>query len=160
MGQTNASVQQVSEVVAGINGRVSAQTTLKVETNQGSRKVISGIAIGSNGEEGEILLMAQRLAIIDSLNGQTILPFVVEGGQIYINQAVINQAFIQNIVAGMTIRSQAVNSQGLPLLELNFVTGAVNIRGQDASGSTLLNNGGFYVYDANGIERTAIGRLG
>lgn len=160
MGQTNASVQQVSEVVAGINGRVSAQTTLKVETNQGNSKVISGIAIGSNGEEGEILLMAQRLAIIDSLNGQTILPFVVEGGQIYINQAVINKAFIQNIVAGMTIRSQAVNSQGLPLLELNFVTGAVNIRGQDADGSTLLNNGGFYVYDANGIERTALGRLG
>ncbi|MBA6092930.1 DUF1983 domain-containing protein, partial [Pseudomonas monteilii] len=64
MGQTNASVQQVSEVMADINGRVSAQTTLKVETNQGGRKVVSGIAIGSNGEEGEILLMAQRLAII------------------------------------------------------------------------------------------------
>lgn len=160
MGQTNASVQQVSEVMADINGRVSAQTTLKVETNQGSRKVVTGLAIGSNGEEGEILLMAQRLAIIDSLNGQTILPFVVEGGQVFINQAVINQAFIQNIVAGMTIRSQALNSQGLPLLEINFAAGTFILRGQDASGSTLLNNGGFYVYDANGVERTAIGRLG
>lgn len=159
MGQTNASVQQVSEVMADINGRVSAQTTLKVETNQGGRKVVSGIAIGSNGEEGEILLMAQRLAIIDSLNGQTILPFVVEGGQVFINQAVINQAFIQNIVAGMTIRSQAVNSQGLPLLEINFAAGTFTLRGQDANGSTLLNNGGLYVYDANGIERTAVGRL-
>ncbi|MBA6105657.1 DUF1983 domain-containing protein [Pseudomonas monteilii] len=159
MGQTNASVQQVSEVMADINGRVSAQTTLKVETNQGGRKVVSGIAIGSNGEEGEILLMAQRLAIIDSLNGQTILPFVVEGGQVFINQAVINQAFIQNIVAGMTIRSQALNSQGLPLLEINFAAGTFTLRGQDANGSTLLNNGGLYVYDASGIERTAVGRL-
>ncbi|MNH44295.1 hypothetical protein D3C79_1064180 [compost metagenome] len=61
------------------------------------------------------------------------LPFVVSNGQVFINQAFINQAFIQNIVAGMTIRSQAVNSQGLPLLELNFVTGAVSIRGQDAN---------------------------
>ncbi|WP_372030073.1 DUF1983 domain-containing protein [Pseudomonas kurunegalensis] len=160
MGQTNASVQQVSEVMADINGRVSAQTTLKVETNQGGRKVVSGLAIGSNGEEGEILLMAQRLAIIDSLNGQTILPFVVEGGQIFINQAVINRAFIQEIVAGMTIRSAALNAQGLPLLEINFAAGTFILRGQDASGSTLLNNGGFYVYDANGVERTAIGRLG
>ncbi|WP_256824936.1 TipJ family phage tail tip protein [Pseudomonas kurunegalensis] len=159
MGQTNASVQQVSEVMSDINGRVSAQTTLKVETNQGSRKVVTGLAIGSNGEEGEILLMAQRLAIIDSLNGQTILPFVVEGGQVFINQAVINQAFIQNIVAGMTIRSQALNSQGLPLLEINFAAGTFTLRGQDANGSTLLNNGGLYVYDANGIERTAVGRL-
>ncbi|WP_232104698.1 phage tail tip fiber protein [Pseudomonas monteilii] len=159
VGQTNASVQQVSEVMADINGRVSAQTTLKVETNQGGRKVVSGIAIGSNGEEGEILLMAQRLAIIDSLNGQTILPFVVEGGQVFINQAVINQAFIQNIVAGMTIRSQALNSQGLPLLEINFAAGTFTLRGQDAAGSTLLNNGGLYVYDVNGVERVAVGRL-
>ncbi|AYN17442.1 hypothetical protein CHR29_20700 [Pseudomonas monteilii] len=159
MGQTNASVQQVSEVMADINGRVSAQTTLKVETNQGGRKVVSGIAIGSNGEEGEILLMAQRLAIIDSLNGQTILPFVVEGGQVFINQAVINTAFIQQIVAGMTIRSAALNAQGLPLLEINFAAGTFTLRGQDANGSTLLNNGGLYVYDANGIERTAVGRL-
>ncbi|WP_256579001.1 DUF1983 domain-containing protein [Pseudomonas sp. B5(2017)] len=159
MGQTNASVQQVSEVMADINGRVSAQTTLKVETNQGGRKVVSGIAIGSNGEEGEILLMAQRLAIIDSLNGQTILPFVVEGGQVFINQAVINTAFIQQIVAGMTIRSAALNAQGLPLLEINFAAGTFTLRGQDANGSTLLNNGGLYVYDANGTERTAVGRL-
>ncbi|MGY4527990.1 hypothetical protein ACVWZT_004804 [Pseudomonas sp. TE21394] len=159
IGQTNASVQQVSEVMADINGRVSAQTTLKVETNQGGRKVVSGIAIGSNGEEGEILLMAQRLAIIDSLNGQTILPFVVEGGQVFINQAVINTAFIQQIVAGMTIRSAALNAQGLPLLEINFAAGTFTLRGQDANGSTLLNNGGLYVYDANGVERTAVGRL-
>lgn len=159
MGQTNASVQQVSEVMADINGRVSAQTTLKVETNQGGRKVVSGIAIGSNGEEGEILLMAQRLAIIDSLNGQTILPFVVEGGQVFINQAVINTAFIQQIVAGMTIRSAALNTQGLPLLEINFAAGTFTLRGQDAQGSTLLNNGGLYVYDVNGVERVAVGRL-
>lgn len=159
LGQTNASVQQVSEVMADINGKVSAQTTLKVETNQGGRKVVSGIAIGSNGEEGEILLMAQRLAIIDSLNGQTILPFVVEGGQIFINQAVINRAFIQEIVAGMTIRSAALNAQGLPLLEINFAAGTFTLRGQDAQGSTLLNNGGLYVYDVNGVERVAVGRL-
>jgi len=103
--------------------------------------------------------MAQRLAIVDSLNGQTILPFVVEGGQIFINQAVINRAFIQEIVAGMTIRSAALNAQGLPLLEINFAAGTFTLRGQDANGSTLLNNGGLYVYDANGTERTAVGRL-
>ncbi|MBC3503608.1 DUF1983 domain-containing protein [Pseudomonas sp. SWRI59] len=159
VGQTNASVQQVSEVLAGVDGRVSAQTTLKVETNQDGRKVVSGIAIGSNGEEGEILLMAQRLAIIDGVNGQTILPFVVQNGQVFINQAVINKAFIQEIVAGMSIRSSALNAQGLPLLEINFAAGTFTLRGQDAAGSTLLNNGGLYVYDLNGIERVAVGRL-
>lgn len=159
IGETSASVQQLSEVVVDVSGKVSAQTTLKVETNQNGRKVVAGLAIGSNGEEGEILLMAQRLAIIDGLDGQMILPFVVQNGQVFINQAVINQAFIKEIVAGMTIRSAALNSQGLPLLEINFAAGTFVLRGQDANGSTLLNNGGLYVYDANGIERTAVGRL-
>lgn len=155
----SASVQQVSETIAGVDGRVSAMTTIKAETISGGRKVMAGLAIGSDGQTGEILAFAQRFAIVDESSGQVTLPFVVSNGQVFINQAVINQAFIQNIVAGMTIRSQAVNSQGLPLLELNFVTGAVSIRGQDANGSTLLNNGGLYVYDANGVERTAVGRM-
>lgn len=155
----SASVQQVSETIAGVDGRVSAMTTIKAETISGGRKVMAGLAIGSDGQTGEILAFAQRFAIVDESSGQVTLPFVVSNGQVFINQAVINQAFIQNIVAGMTIRSQAVNSQGLPLLELNFVTGAVSIRGQDATGSTLLTNGGLYVYDANGIERVAVGRL-
>jgi hypothetical protein len=59
----------------------------------------------------------------------------------------------------MTLRSQAVNAQGLPLIEINLASGSFTVRGQDANGSTLLNNGGLYVYDANGIERTAVGRL-
>ncbi|MNJ76049.1 hypothetical protein D3C77_732510 [compost metagenome] len=59
----------------------------------------------------------------------------------------------------MTIRSAALNSQGLPLLEINFAAGTFTLRGQDANGSTLLNNGGLYVYDAAGTERTAVGRM-
>lgn len=59
----------------------------------------------------------------------------------------------------MTLRSQAVDSQGRPLIELNMVNGTFTLRGQDASGSLLINNGGLYVYDANSIERTAVGRM-
>ncbi|MFJ4349650.1 DUF1983 domain-containing protein [Pseudomonas sp. NPDC089428] len=159
VGDVSASVQQVSETVAGVDGRVSAMTTIKAETISGGRRVMAGLALGSDGETAEILAYAQRFAIVDQSSGQVTLPFVVSNGQVFINQAVINAAFIQNLILGMTLKSQAVNSQGLPLLELNFVTGAVSIRGQDANGSTLLNNGGVYVYDANGIERTAVGRL-
>lgn len=154
VGDVSASVQQVSETIAGVDGKVSAMTTIKAETLSGGRRVL-----GSDGETAEILAYAQRFAIVDESSGQMTLPFVVSNGQVFINQAVINQAFIQNLVLGMTLRSQAVNSQGLPLIEINLVTGAFTVRGQDDNGSTLLNNGGLYVYDANGIERTAVGRL-
>ncbi|WP_353632816.1 DUF1983 domain-containing protein [Pseudomonas vranovensis] len=159
VGDLNASVQFVSETVAGVDGKVSAISSWKTETNAGGKKVATGIVQGSNGEEGEILLMAQRLAIIDGLDGQMILPFVVQNGQVFINQAIINQAFIQEIVAGMSIRSAALNSEGLPLLEINFAAGTFVLRGEDADGSTLLNNGGLYVYDAARIERAAVGRM-
>ncbi|MNJ28083.1 Carbohydrate binding domain protein [compost metagenome] len=155
----SASVQQVTETIAGVDGRVSAMTTIKAETISGGRRVMAGLALGSDGQTSEILAFAQRFAIVDESSGNMTLPFVVQGGQVFISQAIINQAFIKEIVAGMSIRSSAVNSQGLPLLEINFASGTFTLRGQDANGSTLLNNGGLYVYDANGVERTAVGRM-
>ncbi|WJN52143.1 phage tail tip fiber protein [Pseudomonas asiatica] len=159
MGQTNASVQQVSEVVAGVDGKVSAMSSWKTETNTSGKKVATGIIQGSDGTVGEILLSADRVAIINGLNGPEANLFVFQDGQLFLNSALINQAFIQSLVVGMTLRSQAVNAQGLPLIEINLASGSFTVRGQDANGSTLLTNGGLYVYDANGIERTAVGRL-
>ncbi|WP_442964966.1 phage tail tip fiber protein [Pseudomonas sp. JQ170C] len=159
VGEVSASVQIVSETVAGVDGKVSAISSWKTETNVNGKKVATGIVQGSDGEIGEILLSAQRVAIIDGINGAEGNLFVFQNGQLFLNQAFISTAFIQNIVAGMTIRSAALNSQGLPLLEINFAAGTFTLRGQDANGSTLLNNGGLYVYDANGVERTAVGRM-
>ncbi|MDM9555952.1 MULTISPECIES: DUF1983 domain-containing protein [Pseudomonas] len=159
MGQTNASVQQVSEVIAGVDGKVSAISSWKTETNASGKKVATGIIQGSDGTVGEILLSADRVAIINGLNGPEASLFVFQDGQLFLNSALINQAFIQSLVVGMTLRSQAVNAQGLPLIEINLASGSFTVRGQDATGSTLLTNGGLYVYDANGIERVAVGRL-
>ena len=76
MGQTNASVQQVSEVVAGVDGRVSALSSWKTETNANGKKVATGIVQGSDGSVGEILLSADRVAIINGLNGPEANLFV------------------------------------------------------------------------------------
>ncbi|WP_439851161.1 TipJ family phage tail tip protein [Pseudomonas syringae] len=156
-----AKAENANTAVSGLNGKVSALTTIKTATTVGGRTVMAALAIGVEGQEQEsqILAFAQRFAILDEASGTMIAPFVVQGGQVFINTAIINTAFIKEIIAGMSITSQAKNSRGEPLLELNFVTGAVNIRSQDSDGSTLLNNRGLYIYDANLVERTAVGRL-
>ncbi len=159
VGNNSAAVQQVSETVADLDGNVSALTTLKAETTTDGRRVMAGLALGSNGQTSEILAFAQRFAVVDEVSGAITAPFVVQGGQVFINTAIINTAFIQQIIAGMTIVSAAKNQQGLPLLEINFAAGTFVLRGQDANGSTLLHNGGLYVYDNGGIERAAVGRL-
>lgn len=157
----SASAETATNTVSALGGKVSSLTTIKTSTTVGGRTVMAGLAIGVEGQqqESQILAFAQRFAILDEASGTMIAPFVVQGGQVFINTAIINTAFIKEIIAGMSITSQAKNSRGEPLLELNFVTGAVNIRSQDADGSTLLNNRGLYVYDANLVERTAVGRL-
>ncbi|WP_446430907.1 TipJ family phage tail tip protein [Pseudomonas sp. 1121_17] len=156
-GEVSASVQTISETVAGVDGKVSAISSWKTETNANGRRVATGIVQGSNGEVGEILLSAQRLAIVDGVDGNMILPFVVQNGQVFINQAVINTAFIQEIVAGMTIRSETLNAQGLPLLEINFKAGTFILRGQSADGSTLITNGQVNTYYASGNPATKMG---
>ncbi|ASN67555.1 putative tail fiber protein [uncultured Caudovirales phage] len=157
--QNTSAIQRNDQAIVDANGRVSAISSRNTETNAAGKKVATGIVQGSDGSVGEILLSADRVAIINGINGPEANLFVFQNGQLYLNQAFINSAFIQNLIVGMTLKSQALDSLGRPLLELNFVTGAVTIRGQDANGSTLLNNGGLYVYDANGVERTAVGRM-
>jgi len=163
IGQTSAAVQVVSEAQATADGKARTMWAVKMELNAQDQYVAAGIGLGiENGPAGlqsQFLVSADRFAVVNNINGVLSSPFVVQGGQVFINQAFINTAFIQQIILGMTLRSQAVNSQGLPLIELNMVNGTFTVRGQDANGQTIINNGGVYVYDVNGVERTAVGRL-
>lgn len=163
IGDTKGAVQVVAEAQADLEGKASTMWSVKMELNSRGQYVAAGIGLGiENGPAGlqsRFLVSADSFAVVNNINSTLSSPFVVQGGQVFINQAFINTAYIQQIVLGMTLRSQAVDSSGRPLIELNMVTGAVTIRGQTANGSILLNNNGLYVYDANGIERTAVGRL-
>ncbi|WP_372822495.1 DUF1983 domain-containing protein [Pseudomonas parafulva] len=158
-GETNASVQRVDQAVVGLNGKVSAMSSWKTETNVNGKQVATGIVQGSDGQVGEILLSADRVAIINGINGPESNLFVFQNGQLFLNQALINTAFIREIILGMTLRSQAVDAFGRPLIELNMVNGTFSFRGADGNGSLLINNGGVYVYDLNYIERVALGKL-
>ncbi|MCG8291982.1 host specificity protein J [Pseudomonas entomophila] len=163
IGQTNAVVQTVAQAQASTDGKLSTMWSVKMEINANGQIVPAGIALGieKNGGvvQSQFLVSADRFAVVNGINGTLSSPFVVQGGQVFINQAFINTAFIQQIILGMTLRSQAVNAQGLPLIELNMVTGAFTLRGQDANGQTIINNGGLYVYDGAGVLRTEAGRL-
>ena len=157
LNQTSASVEQVSKAVVDVNGRVSAQTTIKTETIVGGRKVMAALALGSDGDTSEILAFAQRFAIVDEVTGQLRTPFVVQGGQVFINYAMIDTAFIQNLVLGMTLRSSAVNEQGLPLLEINIPAGKLILRGSAADGSSELANTGLKFFHGNGVTAIDLG---
>jgi hypothetical protein len=163
VADNSAAIQQTSSAYADTAGKLTTMWTVKMQLNAQGQYVAAGIGLGiENGPAGlqsQFLVSADRFAVVNGVNGALSSPFVVQNGQVFINQAFINTAFIQQIILGMTLRSQAVDSQGRPLIEMNMVNGTFTLRGQDASGSLLINNGGVYVYDANSIERTAVGRM-
>ncbi|KAA0997201.1 DUF1983 domain-containing protein [Pseudomonas sp. ANT_J12] len=158
----SAKAETATTVVSGLNGKLAATTTIKTSTTVGGRTVMAALAIGVEGQtqESQILAFAQRFAILDEVSGQMIAPFVVQGGQVFINTAIISTAFIQELILGMTLRSAALNSQGLPLLEINIPAGTLTLRGQTADGSIMLNNYGMFAYDVNSVERAAFGKIG
>ncbi|MDT3230949.1 TipJ family phage tail tip protein [Pseudomonas sp. rhizo25] len=159
IGQTSASVQTVSETVVRLDGRVSAQTTMKAQTIVDGKRVVSGLAFGSDGEQAEFLIFAQRFAVVNEVNGKVDPMFVIENGQAVFNTAIISKAIIQEIVLGMVLRSPAVDSLGRPLLEINIPAGTFTLRSSGTGGSSLLNNDGLTVFDAGGVDRVSVGRL-
>ncbi|PKH18867.1 TipJ family phage tail tip protein [Pseudomonas fluorescens] len=159
LGQTNASVQQVSQTLVGLDGRVSSQVTLKAQTIVDGRRVTTGMAFGSNGEQSEFLIMAQRMAVVNEIDGKVIPMFVIENGQAVFNTAIISKAIIQEIILGMVLRSPTVDSKGRPLLEINIPAGTLNLRGEGTDGASLLDNSGISVFDANEKRRGKFGRL-
>ncbi|KTC10563.1 hypothetical protein AO391_26420 [Pseudomonas marginalis ICMP 9505] len=159
IGQTSASVQQVSQTLVGLDGRVSSQVTLKAQTIVDGRKVTTGLAFGTNGEQSEFLIMAQRMAVVNEIDGKVVPMFVIENGQAVFNTAIISKAFVQEIILGMVLRSPAVDSKGRPLLEINIPAGTFTVRSAGTGGSSVLNNDGLAVFDLNEVLRLMAGRL-
>ncbi|WP_138761598.1 phage tail protein [Pseudomonas lactis] len=152
IGETSASVRSVSETVVGLDNKVSAQVTLQAQTIVGGKRVTTGLAFGSNGSQSEFLIMAQRMAVVNEIDGKVDPMFVIENGQAIFNTAIISKAFIEQIVLGMSLRSAAVDAYGNPLIELNMATGAFALRGAKDGNTSVLNSSGIKFTYANGVD--------
>lgn len=94
--------------------------TVKTQVTAGGRRYLAGIGLGVevNGAsvESQILLSAQRVAIINEDSGGLTTPFAVVGGQVFINEAFIGSATIGKAqiknaaVDTLTIAGNAVTS--------------------------------------------------
>lgn len=96
---SSAKIEQTSKVVTDINGKISASWTMKVQQDSKGNKVITGIGLGFNAQgDSQFLVNAQHFAVISSLNGKVVTPFMVRNGQVVINETLIDKAWIQKQV--------------------------------------------------------------
>ncbi|HIG9333224.1 TPA: phage tail tip fiber protein [Klebsiella pneumoniae] len=128
VGGQSAELQELKKTVVE-NGNVNSTWMVKMETNSNGKKYAAGIALGIDGKnlQSQFLVQADRFGLINTSNGNTTTPFVVENGVAYMNAAVIKDGSITNAKIGGEIRSD------------NFVDGSQGWRvGKD--GSSQFNN--------------------
>lgn len=129
-GQT-AAISQTSKAVADVNGNLSAMYNIKVAVDANGRQYAAGMGIGventPSGMQSQVLFVADRFAVMAQAGGTVTLPFVIQNGQTFINDAFFRDASIQFAKITDSLKSA------------NFVSGSTGWN-MPKSGNAELNN--------------------
>ncbi|WP_349294099.1 phage tail tip fiber protein [Enterobacter kobei] len=97
-GQSAAIVQN-SQVAADINNNLNAMYSIKVAVDANGKQYAAGMGIGvqntPSGMQSQVLFLADRFAVMAQAGGAVSLPFVIQNGQTFINDAFFRDASIQ-----------------------------------------------------------------
>ncbi|QIP19162.1 phage tail protein [Enterobacter kobei] len=97
-GQSAAIVQN-SQVSADINNNLNAMYSIKVAVDSNGNKYAAGMGIGvqntPSGMQSQVLFVADRFAVMAQAGGTVTLPFVIQNGQTFINDAFFRNASIE-----------------------------------------------------------------
>jgi len=142
LGDTRASVQQTATALAGLNGQVNAQYSVKVMTTSGGMKVAAGFGIGLESEggvtQGTFAVSADRFVVLPSnLSGTLTSPFAVENGQVFLADAYLKKATIQQGIVGQGLYSQTFTNYGAPVMNVDFDAGQILIQNRTTSGAYM-----------------------
>lgn len=157
-----AAVQTVAQSYADLNGRVSASYQIKTQITANGRTYIAGIGVGVDNSSGvvesQVLLAASRVAIIDPNGAAITTPFVVQGGQVFISQALIGTGWITNLMIGDVIQSNVTGANGQPRWKLDKNASLTQTGPNNGDGYTVSDENGSRTFDGNGTMRTRLGR--
>lgn len=163
--KNTASVQITAKAQADTDGKLSTMWAVKMQINQNGQYVAAGIGLGieQNAEgllQSQFLVSADRFAVVNTLAGGAITsPFVVSGGQVF-----MNSVFIQDASIGVAKLTQSIQSAnyvpGKTGLMINFVTGEFELNSVVGEGGRqTINNRGGKVFDEFDTKRFQWGDL-
>lgn len=158
-----SSASQALSSTANINGKLTSFYTLRAQVTADGKIYAAGMGLGVEQQQdgsyqSQILLQADRVAVINVANGSLTSPFVIQGGQTFINQALIGTGWITNAMIGNQIASTSVNGSGLPRWEINKTGGRV-VRGDGFTINEHPNYGWRMTDNATGVNVIELGEL-
>ncbi|MBH3342440.1 phage tail protein [Pseudomonas parafulva] len=161
IGETNAAVQQVSRAQTQLNGKVNASYSVKLQVTAGGQYVAAGFGLGVENSGGVLqstfAVMADKFAILNPSGNGFVNPFSIQGGQVFINDALISKLSVQNAIVGSTISSSIFTQFGEPLMTVDFNSGEIILRNfSRRSTYTKINNDGIDVV-VDGVRRFRAG---
>ncbi|WP_434575082.1 DUF1983 domain-containing protein [Pseudomonas sp. Z3-6] len=164
VGEQETAIQQNTSIINDVNGKVNASWSVKMQYNSGTGQYITaGVALGiENGPAGlqsQFLVSADRFAIVNTIAGGAVsVPFAVQGGQVFMNSAFIQDGSITMLKIGQYLQSDnyVAGSQGWRLDK----AGNLEFNGPAPGGGRLtMTNRAIKVYDASGVKRVQLGDL-
>ncbi|BBP71113.1 host specificity protein J [Pseudomonas sp. Seg1] len=163
VNKNSATVQTVSQAVATLDGKASTMWSVKMQVTAGGQYVAAGVGLGIEntgaGLQSQFLVSADRFAIVNTIAGGAIsVPFAVQGGQVFMNSAFIQDGSITMLKIGQALQSDNYipGVQGWRLDK----AGNLEFNGPAPGGGRLtMTNRAIKVFDQNGIKRVQLGDL-
>ncbi|HGE2348756.1 phage tail protein [Pseudomonas aeruginosa] len=155
-----ANIQTTSHAVTSLDGNVKALYSVKLQAHANGQKYAAGWQLGfdSGTSVTTMAFQADRFLWFNSSSGQTVAPVSIVGGQMFINNAMIQDGSITNAKIGNVIQSTALGANGEPLWKLDK-GGAFTMNSATSGGFMRQTAEATKVYDANLVLRVQIGNL-
>ncbi|HHY1930713.1 TPA: phage attachment tail tip protein J, partial [Escherichia coli] len=130
----SATIQQIQRVQTDTNNDLAALYMLKVQKTKNGIPYVAGIGAGIEDADGQplsnILLQADRIAMINPENGNTTPLFVAQGNQLFMNDVFLKLLF-----------AVSITSSGNPPTFSLTPEGRLTARNADISGHISANSG-------------------
>ncbi|HIH9102616.1 TPA: phage attachment tail tip protein J [Escherichia coli] len=130
----SATIQQIQQVQSDTNDELAALYMLKVQKTKNGIPYVAGIGAGIEDADGQtlsnILLQAERIAMITPENGNTTPLFVAQGNQLFMNDVFLKRLF-----------AVSITSSGNPPTFSLTPEGRLTARNADISGHISANSG-------------------
>ncbi|WP_220675152.1 phage tail tip protein, partial [Escherichia coli] len=140
----SAAIQQIQKVQVDTNNNLNSMWAVKLQQMQDGRLYIAGIGAGientPDGMQSQVLLAADRIAMINPANGNTKPMFVGQGDQIFMNEVFLKRLTAPTITSGGNPPAFSLTPDGKLTAKNADISGNVNANSGTLNNVTINEN--------------------
>ncbi|EHN6166842.1 host specificity protein J, partial [Escherichia coli] len=140
----SAAIQQIQKVQVDTNNNLNSMWAVKLQQMKDGRLYIAGIGAGIEntpaGMQSQVLLAADRIAMINPANGNTKPMFVGQGDQIFMNDVFLKRLTAPTITSGGNPPAFSLTPDGKLTAKNADISGNVNANSGTLNNVTINEN--------------------